>query len=198
MANEIDKVAGILPEVRNFYNGENGVQVAHADSLNQTINIIIPGNNSSQATALSEDYYNLLIGYDPFGSNHISVDRGRALTEYMAKEVSARFYGWDDEKLDKIKKLHAIICAEYNKDVPLDEQQGVIALIKRIQFKQNEIVVFFQAIMPIPMSSIKANLFELGFEHEWELTRTHWSIKNVNLMEVLADAGFNINNTTAK
>lgn len=185
MGNEI-----IKPDVtRNFINAENGVQVAHADSFTPTINIFMSGNNTPAADFTS-NYYNLFMGFNPYESKYIAVDRKRALNEYIAPEVAARFSGWSEEAIDKIKKLPAIIIEERNKNA-IDEQQGVIATIKNIQLRQFEIAVSFQVMLPVTMRFIQDNMFELGIEHEWELNRTHWTIKNVNLMEVLSDAGIN-------
>ena len=185
MGNEILKPE----ETRNFINAENGVQVAHADSFTPTINIFMPGSTVSTADFTS-NYYNLFIGYDANSSKYINVDRKRALSEYIAPEVSAKFGGWSDEAIDKIKKLPAVIIDERNKDI-INEQQGVIATIKNIQLRQFEIAVSFQIVMPITMRFIQDNMSDLGLEHEWELNRTHWTIKNTNLLEVLADAGLN-------
>lgn len=181
----------LTPDVRNFYNGENGIQIAHADNFKPTINIILPNAGQAHSSSLNTDYYNLLIGYDPFESDHVIVDRSRALTEHMAPEVSARFCGWTDEQLAEIKKLPALIACERDR-TQIDEQQGVLAFIKNIRFQQNGILVYFQRYYPLPMRFLQENCFALGLDNEWELNRTHWAIKNINLMEGLVDAGFNI------
>ena len=192
MANEIEKVptGNLQPNIRNFYNGENGIQVAHADSFTPTINIILPGS-AEKSTPMNSEYYNLLVGYDPFEHDHILIDRSRALTEYMAEEVTAKFCGWKDEQLAEIKKLPTIITCERDRS-HIDEQQGVLAFIKNIQFRQNGIMIYFQRYYPIPMGFLQDHAFDLGLYNEWELNRTHWAIKNINLMEVMMDAGFNI------
>jgi hypothetical protein len=179
-------------ETKNFINAENGVQVAHADSFAPVINIYMQGNAAS-VTDFSSNYYNLLIGFNPLEEKHVSVDRKRALTEYMAPEVSEKFCGWSDETIDKIKRLPAIIIEERDKNA-IDNQQGVIATLKKIQLRQFDIVITFQIIAPITMRFIQDNMMDLGLEHEWELNRTHWAIKNINLMEVLADAEISIEN----
>lgn len=179
-------------ETKNFINAENGVQVAHADSFAPVINIYMQSDPSS-ATDFSSNYYNLLIGFNPAAEKHVAVDRKRALTEYMAPEVSDKFCGWSDETIEKIKKLPAIIIEERDKNA-IDKQQGVVATIKKIQLRQFDIIITFQSVAPITMQFIQDNMMDLGLEHEWELNRTHWAIKNINLMEVLADAQIGIEN----
>ena len=179
-------------ETKNFINAENGVQVAHADSFSPVINIYVQGDTSATAD-FSSNYYNLLIGFNPSAEKHVAVDRKRALTEYMAPEVSEKFCGWSDEAIEKIKKLPAIIIEERDKNA-IDEQQGVVATIKKIQLRQADIIITFQSIAPITMRFMQDNMIDLGLEHEWELNRTHWAIKNINLMEVLADAQIGIEN----
>lgn len=184
--NDIEKRNALQPDVHNFYNGENGIQVAHADSFTPTINIIMPGSGENNRTPLTLEYYNLIVGYDPFEKDHILVDRSRALTEHMAPEVKDKFCGWKDNQLAEIKKLPAIITCERDRS-QIDEQQGVIAFIKNIRFQQNGIMVYFQRYYPISMKFLQDHQFDLGLTSEWELNRTHWAIKNINLMEVLHD-----------
>jgi len=45
--------------------------------------------------------------------------------------------------------------------------------------------------LPIPLTTISALAGDLGIT-DWELTRTHWAVKNVNLFEVLLAAGADI------
>jgi hypothetical protein len=74
--------------------------------------------------SLAWDYFNLIIGYDPFEKDYILVSRDRALTEYMSDEMKAEFGELTPEVIDKIKKLPAIIAQEWDRT---DEQQAVFA-----------------------------------------------------------------------
>lgn len=69
-----------------------------------------------------------------------------------------------------------------------DEQQAVFAFIKDVRDQDNGIKVYFQRFYPIPFSFLKDNLSDLAM-YLFELTRTHWTIKKVDLLEVMQDAG---------
>jgi hypothetical protein len=184
---EIQKYnGGQLPSADTIaINEGKGVQIVHADSVTPTFNVILP-ESGGKRTELSRDYFNLIIGYDPFPSDHILVERDRALTEYITDEVKELFCGWTPEKIEKIKKLPAIITRE--RDRSDEQQEAVFAFIKDVRPQENGIKVYFQKYYPIPLSLLWGNMRELAM-YQFEFTRTHWTIKNIDLLEVLQDAG---------
>ena len=109
-------------------------------SVSFSINLI--GMADGRKSSVSADYFNLIIGYDPFEKDHILVDPKRALTEYISDDVKERFDGWTPEKIAEIKKLPAIISCERD---GTDEQQAVFAFIRDIKVQDNGIKVYFQS-----------------------------------------------------
>ena len=183
MSNEIiKKDGGSLAPVFSAHAEGDGIAVGYADSFAPTINLFLP--DGSRTTA-APDFFNLIIGYDPFSSDHILIDKSRALTEYISDEVKAEFGGWSPEVIEKIKKLPTIISMERDGS---DEQQAVFAFIRDIKVQDNGIKVYFQRYFQIPFSFLKDNLSDLAM-YLFELTRTHWTIKKVGLLEVMQDAG---------
>ena len=189
MSNEIQKAApSSVPSpassapVFSAHAEGDGIAVGYADSFAPTINLFLP--DGTKATS-NPDYFNLIIGYDPFPSDHILVDKSRALTEYISDEVKDEFAGWTPEKIEKIKKLPAIIAQEKDGS---DEQQAVFAFIRDVKIQDNGVKVYYQKYFPIPFSFLKDNLPELAM-YLFELTRTHWTIKKIDLLEVMQDAG---------
>ena len=184
---EIQKYnGGPLPPAETIaINEGKGVQIVHAASVTPTFNVILP-ESGGKRTELSRDYFNLIIGYDPFSSDRILVDRERALTEYITDEVAAEFGGWTKEAIEKIKKLPAIIALE--RDRSDEQQEAVFAFIKEVRPQENGIKVYFQKYYPIPISILWDHMRELAM-YQFEFTRTHWTIKNIDLLEVLQDAG---------
>ena len=181
MSNEISKKESALPVISAHAEGD-GVAVGYADSFAPTFNIFLPNGSCS---ASNPDYFNLIIGYDPFEKDHILVDPSRALTEYISDEVKSQFGGWSSEAIEKIKKLPAIISCERD---GTDGQQAVFAFIEDIKVQDNGIKVYFRRYFPMPFSFLSENLSDLAM-HMFELTRTHWTIKKIDLMEVIQDAG---------
>lgn len=159
-----------------------GIAVGYADSFASTVNIILADGTKNTS---SSEYFNLIIGYDPFEKDYIIVDNARALTEYISDEVKGEFSGWTVDAIEKIKKLPTIISMERD---GTDEQQAVFAFIKDIKVQDNGIKVYFQRYFPIPFAFLKENLSELAM-NLFELTRTHWTIKKIDLLEVMHDAG---------
>lgn len=159
-----------------------GIAVGYADSFAPTVNIILADGTKSMS---SSEYFNLIIGYDPFEKDYIIVDNARALTEYISDEVKGEFSGWTVGAIEKIKKLPTIILMERD---GTDEQQAVFAFIKDIKVQDNGIKVYFQRYFPIQFAFLKENLSELAM-NLFELTRTHWTIKKIDLLEVMHDAG---------
>lgn len=182
MSNDITKrEPSSMPVIAAHAEGD-GIAVGYADSFSPTVNIIMADGKKS---ALSSDYFNLIIGYDPFSSDHILIDPKRALTEYISDEVKSKFGGWSDEAIERIKKLPAIIAMERD---GTEEQQAVLAFITDIKIQDNGIKVYFQKYLPLSFSFLKDNLSDLAM-YLFELTRTHWTIKKVDLIEVLQDVG---------
>ena len=183
MTNEISKTGSLssTPSLTVHAEGD-GIAVGYTDSVNTTMNIIMADGRKS---SVSTDYFNLIIGKKKKKKDHILVDPKRALTEYISDDVKERFAGWTPEKISEIKKLPAIISCERD---GTDGQQAVFAFIRDVKVQDNGIKVYFQKYFPIPFSFLNDNLNALAM-YLFELTRTHWTIKKVDLIEVMQDAG---------
>lgn len=175
------------PEVTTYNNYGKGVQVGHADTFSPTVNLIITGSNGQQRSA-NTDYYNLFIGFDPFTSDHLLVPKDRALTEYMTPELKSRFAHLDDSAIAEIKRFPTIIVDEYCRTTP-SEKNAVFAFVTDVRKQQNGVMVYFRQLYPIPVKVLLENEYALDTVNGFESYRTHWTIKNINLIQVLQDAG---------
>lgn len=180
MSDEIIKKAP-APVFSAHAEGE-GVAVGYANNFSPTFNLFLPGG---EKTSASPEYFNLIMGYDPFASDHILVRRDRALTEYISDDVKAEFGGWGKEAVEKIKRLPTILSCE--KDGTAG-QKAVFGFIRDVKVQDNGIKVYFYRYTDIPFTFLSDNLYELAM-HLFELTRIHWTIKRVDLLEVMQDAG---------
>ena len=174
------------PELTTYNNYGKGVQVGHADTFSPTINLIVTGANGQQSPA-NVDYYNLFVGFDPFSSDHFLMPKDRVLTEYITDELRSRFGGLDDSAIAEIKRLPSIIVEEYSKG-SADDKNAVFAFVTDIRKQQNGVMVYFQRFFPIPVTVLVENEYALGTANGFESFRTHWTIKNINLLQVLQDA----------
>ncbi|HBT64717.1 MAG TPA: hypothetical protein DEB10_08680 [Ruminococcaceae bacterium] len=182
-----DGIQQTVPEVSTYNNYGKGVQVGHADTFSPTVNLIITGSNGQQRPA-NTDYYNLFIGFDPFISDHLLVPKDRALTEYMTPELKSRFASLDDNAIAEIKRFPSIIVDEYCKTTP-SEKNAVFAFVTDVRKQQNGVMVYFRQLYPIPVKVLLENEYALDTVNGYESYRTHWAIKNINLIQVLQDAG---------
>lgn len=182
MSNDIVKKENAVSPTFTAHAEGDGIAVGYADSFSPTVNLFLPDGSR---TSSHPQYFNLIVGYDPFEKDHMLIDKSRALTEYITDEVKSEFSGRSAEAIDKIKKLPTIISMERD---GTDKQQAIFAFIKDVRDQDNGIKVYFQRFYPIPFSFLKDNLSALAM-HLFELTRTHWTIKKVDLLEVMQDAG---------
>jgi hypothetical protein len=190
MENKLQKTAGTgLPvtETTTYNNYGKGVQVGHADTFAPTMNLIIAGADG-KTHSISTEYFNVFIGFDPFSTDHFLVPKDRVLTEYITPEVRSRFAVLDHCAVAEIKQLPAIITDEYSKTTA-DGKNAAFAFVTDIRKQQNGVMIHFQRFYPIPLKVLLDNEFALGMDMGFESYRTHWTIKNINLLQVLQDAG---------
>ena len=111
MNNEIiKKDSGVPAPIFSAHAEGDGIAVGYADTFSPTINLFLPDGSK---TAANPNYFNLIIGYDPFPSDHILVDPKRALTEYISDDVKERFAGWTPEKIAEIKKGQSLFLCDW-------------------------------------------------------------------------------------
>ena len=58
-----------------------------------------------------------------------------------------------------------------------------------IHKQQNGVMVYYQCLFPVSVKVLLENEYALGTVNGFESYRTHWAIKNINLLQVLQDAG---------
>lgn len=190
LKNADDSIGLLSPGTTTYNNYDKGVQVGHADTFAPTLNVILAGA-ASQQCSVSSDFYNLFVGFDPFGNDHFLVPKDRALSEYITDDVRNRFAALDDAEITEIKKLPAIITEEFSNGTGSDKT-ATFAFVTDISKQQNGVLVHFQRYYPIPVKVLLKNAYELGTDRGFESFRTHWTIKNINLLQVLQDAGVQI------
>lgn len=119
-------------------------------------------------------------------------DRGRFL-EYTSEEIAESFRELKSEQLDALIKLPCLFAYE-GTDEPM--RVGRLKSVKLRNNGRSLLVVpeINSEIPPIPFKAIKP-LQALLDIRGWELSRTHWAIKDEDLLEVLAGAGIGLNET---
>ncbi|HFK3993011.1 TPA: TIR domain-containing protein [Citrobacter freundii] len=129
--------------------------------------------------------FNLLITSDEEGwaTGRYVMSRSRAIVEYTAPEIIERYKDLNQKNIDELKKFPCLFVVEAE-PVP-----SLIGYITDIRLRAKECVIEFRidnSFPPLPpgaINSIRADI-DLG---EWELSRTHWAVKDEPLFEILLE-----------
>ena len=111
-------------------------------------------------------------------------DRTRFL-EHSASSVRAQFATLTAEVIEKLKSLPSIFAYEG------DDEPVRVGYIRRIREHGRSILLEYEFDDAIPafnfsrLAPLKIDL-DIG---QWEMSRTHWAVKDENLFEILAKAG---------
>jgi len=201
----------ILPEVNLPENatvfkqiGDKNMQVAHANNVNTTINIIVPaqrptGKIIDTRFALCTEYYNLfVVGNETFADGHFIVPKDRALSilEGTSPEISAQFASLTSEAILKIKTFPSIFASENHQPGRTDDDHhAYYGFVTDITIQENGIKIYFQTFCAIPQQKLNEMAFSLAIKKASkcnELNRTHWTIKRIDLIEQLKIAGISV------
>ena len=110
---------------------------------------------------------------------------GRFL-EYTSDALKARFGGLDAESMAVLKQLPTLFAYEAGVGGP-----ARVGWITKIQKRHDEIRITYEfdhAISPIDPKRIDALVWELEISN-YEMNRTHWAVKDADLLQVLRTAG---------
>lgn len=129
-----------------------------------------------------DDYYHLLIGYEYSERVHVGLDR--ALTEYISDDVKGTFSLDDANRMSGIQVLLMPEIQDMEK-----EQIATVGIVTKVKKQDNGAVLYIQKGFTLPSGKIRENMELFGISHIFELNRTHWTIKRINLKEALEDAG---------
>lgn len=123
--------------------------------------------------------YNLFVSAsdESWNGNPFMMDMSRYL-EYTDIEIDKKYKRLDREIINEIKRFPCIFAYETQCD-----KNPKFGLIKDVIVRQKEIKVEYEVIK-LKKFLKHEDLFDLNFELDigkWELNRTHWAIKGINL-----------------
>jgi len=118
----------------------------------------------------------------PWGAGRDTVILSR-LFEYTDDEIVAMFKDDDKILLNKLIQLPCLFMQEGTGD----QIARVGTIIRaRVSAKEVSIEYTYELDIPSPLNStIYANATEFDMPHEFEFSRTHWAVKDVDLYRVL-------------
>jgi hypothetical protein len=126
--------------------------------------------------------FNLLVGYAGGGTGRDAVSVSR-LFEYTDEDISATFKDGGKILHDKLIRLPCIFMRE-----GVDDQLAYVGLITRARIVGTEVSIEYTYDLDIPPllnSTIYANRVDFDMPHDFEFSRTHWAVKDVDLYRVL-------------
>jgi TIR domain len=115
-----------------------------------------------------------------------TVDLGRCVREYTDTAITQKFGELDTAAVNELKKLPCVFA--YETIVDAAPQFGVL---KDITKRQGQVRIEYeiQSVEPfLSAEDLAALTFELDLS-KWELSRTHWAVKAVNLAKELRVKG---------
>lgn len=127
--------------------------------------------------------FNLIIKYGPesWNTSPAELDRSRVAIEYTADEISERYKFFEENAIEELKSFPTLFVTE-NETV-----ESRIGYVTNIRLRQKSVVFDFEfdpAFPSLPIGTIEALQIDIDLGG-WELSRTHWAIKDEPLFEIL-------------
>lgn len=122
-----------------------------------------------------------------------TIEASRCVSEYTDEGIIGQYGSLDAASIEALQKLPCIFAYEASNE--LNPKFGVIRdVVKR----QGQVRVEYDLIPVDPFlthEDLNNMLFELDIA-KWEMNRTHWAVKDVNLAKELHKLGINLPNWT--
>jgi hypothetical protein len=204
MSNElINKESGLpaIPQqAEKIYNVDNIQNFHHTSQFFMMGGL--PGMPGAAPTPItySHDYYNLIVyGQEPLLTDcHITLEKDRCLVElkHITEELRDRFSPLTTEIIEELKGFLCILACENKYYGWTDEDHyAAVAQLTDIKNRSNGIELYLHPLFAVSQARISERVFELGIAGRYkrynELNHSHWTVKEIDLMEVLNDAGLN-------
>lgn len=127
--------------------------------------------------------FNLLMFNVDWKSSRVTIPLGRVL-EYTHNEISSQFKSKSGEiLLDGLLSLPCIFCEE-----GIEDEVAYVGQISRARMSRSNIaldVSFDPEIPPLQNSLLYANRSTLEMPNDFEFSRNHWAVKDVDLYRFL-------------
>ncbi|MBL7668869.1 MAG: hypothetical protein JNM39_00155 [Bdellovibrionaceae bacterium] len=126
--------------------------------------------------------FNLLMFNVDWPSGRVKVPAAR-MFEYTEGHVTEQFNNGNEPLLDRLVALPCLFCVE-----GVAEETAYVGQINRARISGKEVsleISFDSDIPPLQNRMIYANRTELDMPEEFEFSRNHWAVKDVNLYRFL-------------
>ncbi|PZQ88714.1 MAG: hypothetical protein DI534_11205 [Leifsonia xyli] len=113
------------------------------------------------------------------------IELSRCVHEYTENDISNRFGALDAASIAELTRLPSIFAYE-----AVHEKDPKFGVVRDVTVRQKMVRVEYE-ILPLAPFLSAADLLDLSFELDisnWEMNRTHWAVKDVNLPKELHSA----------
>ena len=182
--------------------GNDNTQIAYVARYEQNVAIFPSAQQTAmpvigQGVTFNYDCFNFFVlGGEQYEGAYFIVPKDRALTESTSQEMKDLCASLSPEAIAIIKTFPAVFCSEnryYSKTDP--DHMAFYGYVTDIKVQDNGIKVYFTKLNQLPQQVLIDLSYELsiaGAKSYTELSRTHWAIKRINLVEVLENAGYRV------
>jgi len=137
--------------------------------------------------------YNLFVSGDPMAwrGKPFSLELGRCIREYTDTKLTKRYGELDENAVKELQRFPCIFAYETMHELP--PKFGVILDVIR---RQSQVRIEYELI-DLDNFLSSQDLDDLAFELDisgWELNRTHWAVKDINLPKELKAKGIALPN----
>ena len=132
-------------------------------------------------------YHLIVVGNpDAYSGDPITLERNRVLRAYTSETLSNRHTQLTEASIAELKRLPALFAYEHS-----NRKDARLGWIIKVQARPDAArfgYEFDESLPPISWERIKALEWDLGIDN-YELNRTHWALKDVELFDVLVEDG---------
>ena len=114
------------------------------------------------------------------------IDKSRAVREYTEDAIVEKYKNLDAAAISELQSLPTLFA--YEEGHHADARLG---FLKRVSIRSGQVrfeYEFYPDLPPIPASELAKFTWELDID-KWEMNRTHWAVKAVDLLPALVEAG---------
>ena len=132
--------------------------------------------------------YHLIVAGNPdaYDGDPIELGRNRVLREYTSETLSERHAQLTEPSIAELKRFPALFAYEHG-----NRKDARLGWITKIQARPDAArfhYEFDESFPPVSWERIKALEWDLGVDN-YELNRTHWALKDIELFDVLVENG---------
>ncbi|MEH6690273.1 MAG: TIR domain-containing protein [Pseudorhizobium pelagicum] len=137
--------------------------------------------------------YNLLVSgwSESWNGEPFTIERARCISnyEYTDADVAGKYADWNDAVLAELMSFPSIFAYETQCNRPPH-----FGVIKEITHRQKQVRIEYELVPVQPFLQVE-HLVDKRFDFdigEWEMNRTHWALKDVNLPKELQRYGISL------